>query len=77
LGEDELLARSDRLAGIPGVLIHGQLDISGPLRTAWQLAQAWPSSELVVIDAAGHISTSLGDQVVVATDAFAKASRVS
>lgn len=76
LAEDELLAHADRLAGIPGVLIHGRLDIGGPLCTAWQLAQSWPGSELVVLDAAGHTSTSLGDQVVVATDAFANRQRM-
>jgi proline iminopeptidase len=77
LAEDELLAHADRLAGIPGVLIHGQLDIGAPLRTAWQLAQSWSSGELVVLDAAGHSSTSVGDQIIVATDAFATGSRAS
>ena len=77
LAEDELLAHADRLAGIPGVLIHGQLDVCGPLRTAWQLAQSWPGSELVVVDAAGHTSTSLRDRVVVATDALATGPRSS
>jgi proline iminopeptidase len=71
LAEDQLLARADRLAGIPGVLIHGQLDVGGPLRTAWQLAQAWADSELVVVPAAGHTSPGLRDHVVAATDAFA------
>ena len=71
LADDQLLADADRLAGIPGVLIHGQLDIGSPLRTAWQLAQAWPDSKLVILPAAGHTSASLGDQVVAATDAFA------
>ncbi len=70
LADDQLLAGADRLAGIPGVLVHGQLDISAPLRTAWQLAQAWPGSELVILPAAGHTSPSLGDQIVAATDAF-------
>jgi proline iminopeptidase len=72
LAEDELLGHADRLAGIPGVLIHGQLDLGAPLRTAWQLAQAWPYSELVILDAAGHTSTGLRDRVVAATDAFAQ-----
>lgn len=72
LADNQLLADADRLAGIPGVLIHGQLDIGSPLRTAWQLAQAWPDSNLVILPAAGHASASLGDQVVAATDAFAQ-----
>ena len=30
-----------RLNGIPGVLIHGRYDVSGPLETAWRLSQRW------------------------------------
>ena len=44
LEEDELLRNADRLAGIPGVLIHGRLDISGPPDVAWHLSQAWPDA---------------------------------
>lgn len=71
LGATELLDNAPRLAGIPAVLIHGQLDIGGPLHTAWQLARAWPGSELVVAETGGHTSDALGDQVVAATDRFA------
>ncbi len=42
------------LAGIPGVLIHGRLDVSGPLDTAWELARTWPDAELVAVRDAGH-----------------------
>ena len=48
-----LLQRVDRLAGIPAVLIHGRLDIGGPLITPWQLAKRWPGSELVVLTGPG------------------------
>jgi proline iminopeptidase len=71
LVEGQLLAEADRLAGIPGVLIHGRLDLGGPLQSAWELARAWPGSELVVLDAAGHTSDDLGECVVDATDRFA------
>ena len=71
LDEDQLLRDAYKLAGIPGVLIHGRLDLGGPLVTAWELAQAWPGSELVVLDTAGH-TTQLGDHVVTATDRFAR-----
>jgi proline iminopeptidase len=47
--EDGALLRDAHLLGdIPGVLIHGRLDLGGPLLTAWELARAWPASELVV-----------------------------
>lgn len=48
-GGDEILGRMDRLADVPGVLIHGRRDISGPVVTAWNLHRAWPGSELLVL----------------------------
>ncbi len=52
-GGDEIVGRMDRLAGVPGVLVHGRRDISSPLVTAWAVHRAWPGSELVVLDE-GH-----------------------
>jgi proline iminopeptidase len=52
-GGDDILRRTDRLAGLPGVLVHGRRDISGPVVTAWGLHRAWPGSELIVVDE-GH-----------------------
>ncbi|MGO2536352.1 alpha/beta fold hydrolase [Brachybacterium tyrofermentans] len=49
-----LLGGMSRLAGIPGVLIHGRRDVSGPALTAWELHRAWPGSELVMIEDEGH-----------------------
>lgn len=54
LPDGALLDGMSRLAGIPGVLVHGRLDVGSPLDTAWQLHQAWPGSELHVIEGAGH-----------------------
>ena len=54
LEEGELLAHAGRLAGIPAVLLHGRLDLGSPVGTAWELAQAWPGSELMVVDDSGH-----------------------
>ena len=71
LTDDELMAGAHRLHAIPGVLIRGQLDPGGPVGIAWELAKAWPSSELIVVGSGGHWSTSLGDRVVAATDRFA------
>jgi proline iminopeptidase len=69
-----LLRQAGRLAGIPGVLVHGRLDVSSPLDVAWELARAWPGSELVVVDEAGHSSGDPGmtEALVAATDRFAK-----
>jgi proline iminopeptidase len=37
-----LLRDAHRLSAIPGSIIHGRLDLSCPLKTAWELARAWP-----------------------------------
>ncbi|GAA1723426.1 prolyl aminopeptidase [Isoptericola hypogeus] len=52
-GGDDILGRMERLDGIPGVLVHGRRDISGPAVTAWELHRAWPGSELTILDE-GH-----------------------
>lgn len=49
-----LLERMDRLAGVPGTLLHGRLDVSGPTVVPWLLHRSWPGSELMVIEAEGH-----------------------
>lgn len=58
LDEGALIQHADRLAGIPGVLIHGRNDLGGPVMTAWELAQAWPDAELVVIEDSGHTGSA-------------------
>src|SRR5438067_2786477 len=54
LADDQLLRDASTLNGIPGVLIHGRYDVSGPLETAWHLSQRWATSRLQVLDDAGH-----------------------
>ena len=72
--EDGILLReAHRLAGIPGILIHGRLDLGCPLITPWRLTKAWPGSELMVIGEAGHDARDPGmaEALVAATDGFA------
>ncbi|MFE6197045.1 prolyl aminopeptidase [Streptomyces sp. NPDC057838] len=72
LEDGALLRDAGKLAGIPGVLVHGRMDISGPPDVAWHLAQVWPDAELVLIGGEGHGlsgSTSTG-AIVGATDRF-------
>lgn len=57
LEEGALLRDAHRLAGIPGVLVHGRLDLGSPLTTAWELARAWPDAELTVVADSGHLGT--------------------
>ncbi|MEO6122703.1 MAG: prolyl aminopeptidase, partial [Ilumatobacteraceae bacterium] len=49
LEEGQLLANMGRLAGIPGVLIHGRFDLGGPVHIAHEVHAAWPGSQLFVI----------------------------
>jgi proline iminopeptidase len=72
LEEGQLIREACKLAGIPGALIHGRLDISGPPDIAWELAKAWPDAELHLVDDAGHGGPGLTDDVVAATDRFAE-----
>jgi proline iminopeptidase len=72
--EDGALARdAGRLQGIPGILIHGRLDLSSPLDVPWQISQAWPRSELIPVDDAGHGAGDPGMQeaLLAAIDRFA------
>jgi proline iminopeptidase len=74
--EDGILLRNvSALAGIPGVMVHGRLDLGAPLVTAWELSQAWPDSELVIVDNAGHATTEpgIGEALIGATDRFGRA----
>ncbi|MFI7618193.1 prolyl aminopeptidase [Nonomuraea terrae] len=72
LEEGVLLRDAGRLAGIPGVLIHGRQDMGGPVRTAWELAQAWPDAELVVVEDSGHTgSEAFRKAIFSAIDRFA------
>jgi proline iminopeptidase len=70
LAADEVFDGMDRIAGIPGVLVHGRHDVSGPLDTAWRLHQRWPASRLVVVDDAGHGGGSFGAEMATAIDSM-------
>lgn len=72
LEDGQLIRDAGRLAGIPGVLVHGRFDLDGPLITAWELAKAWPDAELEVIEGAGHFGGPATRRAVLAAlDRFA------
>jgi proline iminopeptidase len=70
LPDGQLLREAATLNGIPGVLIHGRYDVSGPLDTAWELAKVWTTCTLRVIEDAGHGGGSFGAAIVQALDEF-------
>jgi len=57
LEDNAVIRDAPRLADIPGVLIHGRLDLSCPVETAWELARAWPEAELLIDDHSGHLGS--------------------
>ncbi|MET9700838.1 prolyl aminopeptidase [Streptomyces sp. NPDC006529] len=76
LDDGQLLRDAGRLAGIPGVLIHGRLDLASPLTTAWELAKAWPEAELMVIEDSGHTgSPAMQEAILKTTERFGSNSR--
>lgn len=54
LGEAALLDAAASLTGLPGLVLHGQLDLVCRPRNAWLLHQAWPGSVLHWVGEAGH-----------------------
>jgi proline iminopeptidase len=72
LEDGELLHHADRLAGIPGVLVHGRLDLGGPPVTAWELARAWPGAELHLVGGGHTGGPDMTRCLIAATDSFAR-----
>ena len=62
LAPDEIVGRAARLADVPGWLIHGRLDVSSPLDGPWRIHQAWPGSELIIVDGEGHGGATMMSQ---------------
>ncbi|MCP2321771.1 proline iminopeptidase [Hamadaea flava] len=54
LPDGRLLADAVKLNGIPGVLVTGRADVSGPPDVAYRLAQRWTDAELVIVGPAEH-----------------------
>jgi proline iminopeptidase len=74
LEPDQLLRDAQKLAGIPGVIVHGRYDMVCPVESAFDLARVWPDARLDVIPAAGHSASEPGivHALVSATNAFAR-----
>ena len=54
LPDGGLLAGCGKLASVPGVLIHGRLDLGSPPITAYRVHKSWPGSRLDIIEGIGH-----------------------
>jgi len=67
-----LLKNAPRLKNIPGFIIQGRYDVVCPMKSAWDLHQAWPESKLVILPDSGHSAFERGiaRALVEATDHF-------
>jgi proline iminopeptidase len=74
LEDGALIREAGALRGIPGVIVNGRFDLQSPLGAAWAIHRAWPSSDLVVVENAGHAASHPGitGELVRATDRFAR-----
>lgn len=74
LEPDQLLRDVDKIAHIPGTIVHGRYDVICPLDNAWQLHKRWANSELSIIRDAGHsvFERGITDALVKATHSMAK-----
>jgi proline iminopeptidase len=71
--DDQLLRNIDRIRHIPGVIVQGRYDVVCPMISAWELHQAWPEAEFIVVPDAGHSMSEWGirNALIAATDNFA------
>jgi proline iminopeptidase len=67
-----LIENVDKIRNIPARIIQGRYDVICPMQSAWELHQAWPEAEFVVIKDAGHAASEPGilDALINATAYF-------
>jgi proline iminopeptidase len=70
--ENQLLLNVDRIRHIPGVIVQGRYDVVCPMISAWELHQAWPEAEFIIVPDAGHSMSEVGirNALIEATDNF-------
>lgn len=77
LDEAQLLVYAARLHTVPGVIVQGGCDLVTPPAAALALHLAWPGSQLLRVEAAGHASShpAMAQQLIAATDHFGEPAR--
>ncbi|MEM1379703.1 MAG: prolyl aminopeptidase [Pseudomonadota bacterium] len=68
-----IIANAHKLSGIPGTIVQGRYDVVTPMKSAWELHQAWSGSMLKVVPDAGHAASEAGivNELVNATKRYA------
>ena len=54
-----ILDNVSKLHGIPGYIVQGRYDVVCPMKSAWELHQAWPESQLEIMPYCGHSATEV------------------
>ncbi|HJU18436.1 MAG TPA: prolyl aminopeptidase [Stellaceae bacterium] len=69
-GARDLVACCTRIRHLPGIIVQGRYDMICPMRSADELARAWPEAEFIVVPDAGHsaMEPGLREQLVLATE---------
>ena len=70
--DDQLLKQIDRIAHLPGAIVHGRYDVCTPLKNAWDLHKVWPRADFRIVPDAGHAGSEPGilDALIDITDGF-------
>ena len=70
--ENQLIENIDIIRSIPSVIVQGRYDAVCPMKTAWELSEAWPEAEMVVAPSSGHTAfeAEITDALIRATDRF-------
>jgi proline iminopeptidase len=75
--ERDLVGRIDRIRRLPATIVQGRYDMVCPIRSADELARAWPEAEYVIVRDAGHSAMEPGirEQLVLASERRKRARR--
>jgi proline iminopeptidase len=74
-GADDLVARVDRIRHLPAAIVQGRYDMVCPIRSADELARAWPEADYIIVPDAGHSAMEPGirEQLVLASERLTRA----
>ena len=73
LGSDNYIINNvEKINNIPGIIIQGRYDMVCPPNSASRLNDAWPKSELNIIDFSGHAMSEpkISEELIKATEKF-------
>jgi proline iminopeptidase len=66
----DLVAHIGPVRHLPGIIVQGRYDMVCPIRSADELARAWPEAEYIIVRDAGHSAMEPGirEQLVLASE---------